>query len=130
MKIYVASKFEDKERVRDAMFSLKEAGHTITKDWTTSTGFILKEAFEDLNGVRDCDIFIGFFDNPDIKYKGAIAELGMAIALGKSCYIIGNELDDMIFILLPIIQQAKNIHEVIMHIDLIQNTIASIMDLP
>jgi len=56
------------------------------------------EAMGNIFGVRECDIFIGLYDNSSYTYKGSIFELGMAYAYGKIIILVGHELDNMVFI--------------------------------
>ena len=101
VKCYVASKFENKEDVREIMYALIEHGHSITEDWTHSTEENnIKAALADKRGVEECDTFIGLF-NINANYKGAYIELGMAIALDKEIIIIGPHADRSTFIHLP-----------------------------
>lgn len=89
LKCYVASKFENKRTVQQYMDLLKQAGCLITHDWVAADIASRKQAMLDLRGVADCDVFIGIFDQ-EVAYKGALVELGAALALGKPVYIVGN----------------------------------------
>jgi hypothetical protein len=89
MKVYVASKFENKERVREIMYLLQQVGHTITYDWTRCEVNNREQAILDLRGVADCDVFVGIFEE-DVTYKGALVELGAALSVGKPVYILGD----------------------------------------
>jgi hypothetical protein len=100
VKYYVASKFENKESVRDIYYALIEHGHIITEDWTHSVVEGEQAALDDKRGVAECDVFIGLFDI-DAAYKGAYIEFGMAIALDKVIVIIGPYADRSTFIHLP-----------------------------
>jgi len=96
LKVYVAAKFENKEEVRAVYALLLQAGHTITVDWTVEPGegdlgsedyHKLQEewAIKDAQGVIDCDVLVML---PHDRSKGAYAELGMAIALGKKSILV------------------------------------------
>jgi nucleoside 2-deoxyribosyltransferase len=89
MKIYVASKWEEKDRVQELMALLREAGHEITYDWTQCGTYNRTQAIHDLRGVADADVFVGVFEK-DVPYAGALVELGIALALGKPIYIFGD----------------------------------------
>lgn len=86
--VYVATKFENKKTAKEYMDLLKQAGHTISHDWANAEEVSRKQALMDLRGVADCDVFVGIFDK-ELAYKGALVELGAALALGKPVYIIG-----------------------------------------
>lgn len=67
MKIYVAARFHEKERVRKIYEQLKEYGHEVILDWTickTQQPFEqhLKDARicaeHSIEGVKKCDVFI------------------------------------------------------------------------
>jgi nucleoside 2-deoxyribosyltransferase len=96
--------------VRDVANFLEDAGHSITCPWWKSKAPTVEEAQKDIQGIEDCDVVIGLFDKPYI-YKGAILELGMAYAWNKHILIIGNELDSMIFMLLPRFIKVKNLKQ-------------------
>lgn len=106
VKIYVAGKWEDKERVREVQEYLKRFGHTITHDWTQAESCGDDEerwkehASNDKKGVLSADAFVGVFEK-DLKYSGALAEFGMACAIGIPCYILGNAIDSNVFLRLP-----------------------------
>ena len=96
MKVYVAAKFENKEEVRAVYALLLQAGHEVTVDWTVEPGeedlgsedyHKLQEewAIKDAQGVIDCDVLVML---PHDRSKGAYAELGMAIALGKKSILV------------------------------------------
>lgn len=100
LKVYVASKFEEKERVREVMNLLRAVGHEITHDWTQVEQFTRLAAMKDLRGVTDADVLVGIFEKP-LKYKGAYVELGAALALGKPVYILGDAARKCIFLKHP-----------------------------
>lgn len=67
MKVYVAAKFSNKERVRGVYALLQSAGHIITHDWTNNLqatpfslnpDFTAKYAREDINAVLAAEVFI------------------------------------------------------------------------
>lgn len=105
-RIYVAGKWEEKDRVRQVQEQLKAAGHTITYDWTRANGdnnaVGSRQAFAmaDRSGVFEADVFVGVFEK-DLKYIGALTEMGMAVAMDIPIYILGNSIDSNIFLELP-----------------------------
>lgn len=105
MKIYVASKFENKERVREVMKQLTDAGHEITHDWTRELPNPTEEdrkqyALDDKFAVLSADAYVGVFEK-DFKYSGALVEMGLAMAVGMPVHILGNAVDSNIFLRLP-----------------------------
>ena len=85
MKIYVAGKWTDKERVSKIMRILEKHGHEITFDWTVSENKNFKEsAIHDIRGVKEADAFYLVYSE---DMKGAWTEFGAALALGLPCYI-------------------------------------------
>jgi len=115
MKIYVAGKWKEREKVRSIMDMLEARGHIITCDWTKHTlpenieldrahkekSFIKDYnwaknghktyAKEDLNGVRTCDVLVAYMPDTDVFYKGAWIEVGIALGLDKKVIIIGKD---------------------------------------
>ena len=89
MKVYVASKWENKKRVQEVMSLLKASHHEITYDWTHCEVSNREQAILDLRGVAEADVVIGIFED-DVAYKGALVEVGAALALGKPVYVVGN----------------------------------------
>ena len=87
MKVYVASKFENKLAVREFYKKLIYDGHTITHDWTNEdasglVGVALEDylnacANKDVGGVLDGEAFVLLHYE---KISGAASEFGIAIA--------------------------------------------------
>lgn len=104
MKFYVAGKWEDRDSVKEIMNYLEQQGHTITCDWTrheySDNKSMERYALDDMQGVLDADVFVGLFVK-DLNYKGALVELGMAMASGKKVIIVGNAISSCIFIKHP-----------------------------
>lgn len=106
MKVYVAGKWEDKARVQEVQKYLQRFGHTITHDWTVAESCgddeakWAEHARNDRTGVLAAEAFVGVFEK-DLKYNGAIAEFGMACAIGIPAYILGRALDANVFMRLP-----------------------------
>lgn len=112
MKFYIASKFENKKRIIEISTQLKAAGHEISFDWSNAKTDNLAEAVYDIRGIKNCNAIIGVFEE-DYKYKGAIFELGIAFAYYKPIFILGNQLDKMIFMKLPQIHKVHDITDII-----------------
>lgn len=126
MKIYVAAKFNDKERVKSVYALLQEAGHTITADWTDhkptdpfSANKELSEFYaeKDIAGVLVADVFI-LLSN-DSPSMGASAELGAAIASYISLkkpqiFVVGPHFDTNFAFYHPAVQQKTTIKDVLL----------------
>ena len=89
MKIYVAAKWEDKDRAQEVQRLLRDAGHTITYDWTVNEEECGAQVENDIDGVRGADAFVGIFEQ-DLKYAGALMEFGAALAMNIPVYILGS----------------------------------------
>jgi hypothetical protein len=100
MRIYVASKFEERDRVKGIQRQLIAAGHTITYDWTTNTEISAAQARADLDGVRTADALVLVAER-DLPYCGSLVEVGIALGCDIPIYVIGCALDRCIFLLLP-----------------------------
>lgn len=114
MKLYVAGKYEEREQISKFMDELRAQGHTITCDWTSHV-YATREVhtsycLDDLKGVKDCAAYIGVFENAN-RYRGALVELGAALALNKDCFIIGHAEDDCIFMLHPNIWHFRDMRD-------------------
>ncbi len=118
MKVYVATKFENKDEVSRAMESLRAAGHTITHDWTEVDGATYRSesqlaecAIDDLNGVETADALL-FIPRPDCR--GAWWECGVASANFIPIIIIDNAYARMcIFEHLPGVIHARDLDHAI-----------------
>ena len=125
MKIYLAGRFEQKEKIREMYNLIKQEGHIITSDWTTHKPIspyekniaLSKEYSEqDISGVEQCDVFILLTDK--IKSTGAHIELGAAILSaiknGKPLvYVIGDYPNNSMFYFHPKVIVKKSIQEVL-----------------
>ena len=98
------------------MDMLEARGHVITCDWTKHTlpeSIELDRAYkeksfvkdydwaqndhktyaqEDLKGVRNCEVLVAYMPDPDVCYKGAFIEMGIALGLDKKVIIIGKDI--------------------------------------
>ncbi len=99
LKVYVASKFEEKDRVREVMKSIKVMGCMITHDWTSQDATRPRSEWADgdVVGVTNANLFLGLFEK-ELDYKGALTELGIAIGQGKKIWIVGHGADRDIFV--------------------------------
>ena len=125
MKIYVASKFNNQEKVKKVYEKLRERGHEITVDWTkhkkvnpykNNPKMSEKYSKEDMNGVRDADVFVLL--TTEKPGKGMFVELGTAVILnamtGKpKIYVIGDHNTQPMFYFHPGVARVDRIEDVI-----------------
>ena len=111
MKFYIATKFQNKKRFDEVKAQMEAQGHTITYDWSNAKVNDIDQAMRDVLGVKEADIVIGIFED-EYVYKGAIAEIGMAMAWGKSIFILGDWLDNMIFMKLANLHKIKSVTQI------------------
>lgn len=100
MRVYVAAKWEDRERAREVMYLLVKAGHQITYDWTICDQFSEEQAQRDVSGVLTANALV-FIAEKDLHYKGAYVEFGIAVAQNIPIYVMGHYIDQCIFTKLP-----------------------------
>lgn len=106
--MYVAAKFEEAARAREAMAKLKEAGIEITHDWTGEDAekmagpegekYKTECATSDYKGVKRANAVLVI--NHDRLFGGA-AEMGMALAWGKKVFVVDSKTRYNIFFSLP-----------------------------
>lgn len=123
MKIYVASKFENKNEVKRIHRLLRQKGHEITADWTihqpvtdSNHELAMKYAIEDLNGTRECDIFI--LITTDVAGVGSATEFGAALLSSviykrPKIYVVGQYLTANLFYIHPSVIIKKTIEDVV-----------------
>lgn len=111
---YIASSFDNKERVAEVVHALKNMGHTISHDWSQFEHAYLQHAAKhaqlDMEGVLKCENFVGLFDVP-LAPLNTYVELGIALALQKHIYIIGNFDTKCIFTRLPRLHRLDTVEE-------------------
>ena len=118
MNIYVAGKYEDRDRVRFIHQCLKEKGHTITIDWTNHDIYpndavqekLSEFAQDDVWGVKEAELFIGLMITP-YEYKGLWVEMGVALGKGIPVDIIGEAGKSCIFMNHPSVKIFKDIQD-------------------
>jgi len=131
MKVYVASRFSNREKVKNVMELFRKRGHEITVDWTShkdlgDRGFLGNEkvaekyAKEDIDGVRNCDVFV-LLTTADIG-AGMHTELGVAILsnilFGKPrIFVVGEHLNNCVFYFHPVVERRKSVEEVLREIE-------------
>ncbi len=100
MRWYVAGRTTDKERICSWRGMLQTLGETITYDWTfnvaaveadsalfKSPGYRKKAAVMDRRGVETADVVIAFVQE---DMTGTLIEIGMALMLRKTVWIVGD----------------------------------------
>jgi nucleoside 2-deoxyribosyltransferase len=95
MKIYVAGKWEDWERVRRVQDALKERGHTITHDWTREavSEHPREKAILDVRAASEADAVVAVLEQ-DLQYRGTYVEIGVALGKGVPVYSLGQNMHD------------------------------------
>lgn len=125
MKIYVASRTENRKKVSEIHEKLKKKGCKITTDWTKHKNIkpykknpekSKEYSEEDINGVRDADVLILLTTKE--SSKGMYIELGAAIILklltGKpEIFIVGDYNTESIFYFHPVVNRVNSIEDVI-----------------
>lgn len=109
MKFYIASSYELKQETKKAQEMIKQAGHTITRDWTThlevahapnSEQLSRDYAVEDVASVKEAEVFVLLLG--DRKSTGAHIELGIAIGANlPRIYLVGEVKDFTLFYKYP-----------------------------
>ena len=109
MKVYVAGSRLDRARVQELQEKIRDAGHTITHDWTRELEVYSAEellaldtkqaiAHADYLAVKHADVFI-LINDP--KCFGSASEFGMAIAFRIPCLILNREARENVFFDMP-----------------------------
>lgn len=127
MKFYIAAFIGEKQRVQDIYARLRELRHSIAVDWTDELGIsgsdrdkfsekVCEVAERDMNGVKDCDVFILLSDPANGRAK--YAELGGAIMSnilrGKPhIYVLGEEKHHSVFFYHSAVKRVRFLEEVL-----------------
>ena len=122
MNVYVASKFENQVPVKKLQSLLKNAGHTISYDWTSENPDWSRRtmAEKDLDGVISADAIV-LICYP--KLSGAMVELGICIATRKHIVVVDSRrtgCNKCIFYDLPMIKHVRTIEDAVKEINLIK----------
>lgn len=98
MKVYIATKFENRDEFEKMAFYLKSHGHTLTLDWTKHDSTKVPEgkrqeylkqcACECFIGVMMADVVVFIADKRPMA--GAFVELGLALGLFKRIIIVNS----------------------------------------
>jgi len=131
MKFYVAAFVEEKQRVQAIHARLRASGHSVTADWTVPLDIDGEErdrhpqrvaavAERDMNGVRECDVFVLLAEPPDGRAK--YAELGAAImsrvTSGRpKVYVLGEQTHQSVFFYHPAVERVRSLGEILQGIE-------------
>ncbi|MDP2807530.1 MAG: hypothetical protein Q8O74_05265 [bacterium] len=127
MKFYIAAYVREKTRVKEIFRVLRKAGHEITVDWTNGRVISIQNrdkdpkqiqgiAVRDMNGARNCDVFI-ILSTP-VNGRAKYVELGAAISsfLEKGrplVYVLGEKTDQSVFYYHPAVNRVRSLEEII-----------------
>lgn len=113
MKIYIAGKWEEHEIIAEYAARLEDRRHEITFAWFRLHlgGVPLSDAAaEDVEGVLQADTCVFVFER-QLHYKGAFAELGLAIASNKRIILVGSGGDSCVFAHLSTVERVETFEE-------------------
>lgn len=123
MRIYIAARTSQRDEVKrlNERFSklgfevADWTGHISTKPFEKNKEIAIEYSIEDLDYVKNCDIFILL--TKDIPGSGSTTEFGMALLSNNlfnkpSIYIVGSDINNMFF-MHPAVKIRKTIDEVI-----------------
>lgn len=105
MRLYVATSFSNIPEARRVMATLREAGHTITHDWThekldpawpkaQQAEYLQSCGARDFLGVTQADVVVLV---NHAKSRDAMAEFGVALGLGKKVVVLYPERRSSVF---------------------------------
>lgn len=116
MKIYVASKWQEWEMVKDIIDILKYRNHEIMADWTNHLKHAHNKTYgiEAMAGIKECDLLIAYMAN-EHYYKGAWVEIGAALVLNIEVYIIGDVTG--VFVDHPLVTKFSSVAQVMSFLD-------------
>jgi hypothetical protein len=129
MKVYVAAPFERKAEVLNLYRILKKRGHSVSFDWTVhkkikpfteNLELAKKYSSEDIDGVKDSDVFILLSEREGCR--GMHVELGAAIMSnvksGKpAIFIAGDHNSGSLFYFHPCVKRRETVKQVLEEID-------------
>lgn len=106
IRVYIATKWENRARAQDIALLLQDVGHTITYKWWTNEQLSQEQAQKDMIGVLSADALVLIVENPDYRYSGTLVEFGMACAFGLPVFVMGHAIDDNLFLKLPNVRRS------------------------
>lgn len=99
MRIYLASRFSNQEKMRAKRILLEKIDHKVTSRWIdinpewdseeNRPKFAQKAACNDLKDISNSELVIFDLEEGAGRNGGVHVELGFAIANSKSCWVIG-----------------------------------------
>ena len=105
MKIYVAGKYEDVDRIRKAQEIVVECGHTVSFDWTYRRPTKIENTYGDYWGVLEADALLFVNVDETLPYRDSMIEIGLAVAWGKPVYYMNEaHMEKSVFHPLPLIK--------------------------
>jgi nucleoside 2-deoxyribosyltransferase len=128
MRIYIAGKWDERNLVAGYAKQLVANGFEITWPWyeREPPGTTAAVAAEfDVRGVRRADTCLFIFER-ELAYKGALVELGMAIALDKRILVVGKGGDSCIFAHHPVVEHTSSFEEALSWLKVEKTTPASL----
>lgn len=129
MKIYVATKLENKREAEETIKLIRNKNYEIIVDWTkdeivskpynNKKDIVKMRTVRDVKGIQNCDIFILLTDEG--TNKGMYVELGVAIdsniRTGKpTIYVTDKNINNSIFYYHPSVFIRKNIQAILQEI--------------
>ena len=126
MRIYIAGRTSQREEVKQLNERFKKLGyeiadwtaHMVTRPFEANKEISTKYSIEDLDHVKNCDIFILLTKN--VPGLGSTTEFGMALLSNNyfnkpNIYVVGTDINNMFF-MHPAVKLRKTIDEVISEI--------------
>lgn len=132
MKVFVAARFGQKEKVRALYEELEKRGHEVIFDWTKhkpikpyidNQELSARYSNEDIMGVFDCDIFILLADEAG---TGMHIEFGAALITNIICggepkiYVVGEHNARSMFYFHSAVNRVNNTNELLDELDKIK----------
>lgn len=119
MKVFIAAKIEDKEKIDEIVLALEEHQHTIHLKWWELIGSGISAetyAVRNADAVYSCDVLIAYMEIEYI-YRCQLVEIGMAAVQDIPIFIIGEEFDDCIFKHYPTVRVCDSIDEAVAEVN-------------
>lgn len=114
--VYVAGKWEDRKRAKVCMQKAEGCGLKVVLDWTNheenGEEALRKWSQLEVEAIRKCSTAIFLFDW-QAHYRGALVELGVALALKKRVVIVGCEADACAFCFHPSVERVTTFDKAI-----------------
>jgi nucleoside 2-deoxyribosyltransferase len=112
MKIYLASRYINKDTLRFVRNELHSMGHEVTSRWLDcENSDRIEQAIMDLEDIDRADALVLWPDNvpqPERPYGGMYVEFGYALAKNKKLFLVYPESTTSIFVELPEVSDFTN----------------------